>query len=549
MAFPTISDTLTGGPASQAIQEVIGKSTREYTSKGSRIFRDAILAQMAAGSADGIGRDLKWARTFMQGRAGVVKQGGLTNYVEMTGDATRSIGEKLFQQRVVETWPDPEYGVQGLTHRLEGTLHSMQTNLMFSLGELNLEANPNCIRSFLMPKVRGHGETIGDIITQAWWGDRENQFRLCSVKVGTAVWATTGTGLPTLTFETTEEVTRRLSPGLPVDIFTGNSPDVRINEDGSNVRVPAFVYSVDDWHNKVTICFIRGDSGDVVAEDGSTSYSGATMSAKMDNSEAGDGAEYITHANVAGAAGANSSGMYSVYDWLKFPTDGSAADADKYLLGSAASGTAATQVDVTVHEQFRSGKWANVGDLTERKLYKYLQRAHYAFKRYGHTIDSLYFSFGILARTFALQQAQEMLDRTGRVATVNKMGLDGEYSISVDGMTYTATTEEYLEKGRVVGLKTRDNWEILTPNDGRGVSKASNSEVPNKVPFRFIGKALGNASDLIPITKAATATGSNLSTEASMMPGMIRMQMVVKENGQVPGFMLTDVNTETVFAD
>lgn len=548
MALPSIGTTLFGGPGSNTTKQIIGNATREFMSMHTAPFREAILSQMSVGNSGSLGRDQKWERTFMPiTDPGVYRDGAHSGHFSRVGDVTQAIGEKGFQQQLTQTWPDPGYGLNSKAQKLVGTINSMETNMQMTLAEMDLEATEANIRRYIAPKLIGHGRGIAARATHAFWAKRESNFRLCTIKAGTVTSDYSDATFPHVTFETTEEVTARLEVGMPVDLFDGDND--RINSNGSGVRCMAWIYEVDDFHNKVTVVFQPGDANDVADEAGGTSYAFATMVGDFDGtSDVGDGREYMTYSGVANDDSSIEGGFYSVFDWLKFAEGASPTNAQKRILGSAASATAGEYVDVTVHNQFRSPKYENVGDLSEREFYKILQRTHYGFSRWGYGIDSLFFSFGILARSFALQQAKETIDRTNRPGQINKLGLNGEYEIECDGMTYKAMTEKYLAKGDAVGLKVSGNWEILVPASGASVSKAANAEVPSQIPFEFVSKALGFSSDHMPIMVTDSNSNKAFPTEGVQLPGRIRMQMVVKDNGQIPGVYLTGINTETTFA-
>ena len=258
----------------------------------------------------------------------------------------------------------------------------------------------------------------------------------------------------------------------------------------------------------------------------------------------GDIVVYANQADVTVGAGANMAptGIAGVNSWLK----GGSGTNDNFLLGDEKDGTAANQIDVTVHPEFKSFTKSSIGTLTEHKLRQYLRRFHAAKNKYGQYIDCLIASDGVWLAYEATKIGREILDRTGRLSSMTSEGSNEGFQFAFDGRSYTGYTSTYVEDGSVYGIrKGGNNWKRYVPPTPSGYSSFAQTDA--FIPFNFIAGALtGTGTNKLPIYDSSATGNRSMVTEGVQMPGLLRMQLVPD---QPAGLKLTGVTTDTVYSE
>ena len=533
--MPTVADSLLDRNAG-VIKEIIGNSAFEFMAKEDPVFREMFLSGMDLMSANELGRDLRFKMRFYGGLTGVIRghhvvtdAAGNTiggSKAALFGEATTSMGPKLFTQTVARTFPNALHGANPQPYGLTGTLHAIETNLYITLTMLTMEALPANIKEHVMPVFRGFAKHIARFAANAFHADQTNQYRLASVgpTAGTNAWVRNN-GNRTITFFPVEEVAHRFEVGMPVDIFS--DPTTRINE-VSSVRILLFVGAVNYWTNEVTLQAAATDvSGNAVTH--ATIFSDGNM---------GDAA-FVTFAEQFDlAASPDHQGLYNWRDWFK--------SSGNLLGASAITDNAIDSIDVDEHPEFRSGDFPNVGTLTERGLLQYLSTVNNALDVWDYYIDTLVAAPGIWTNIFDQMQAFESIDRTGRPGSMTALGLKEGFVITHEGRTFRGFTSKWLEKGTMIGIRRGGNWRILVPPSPSALPTNAmpdpNNDLDSRFPVEFVVPALTGT----PSIKFPILTASGELTHGTQMPGWIRMQFAPGD--QIPGVVWTGIDDNRIYS-
>ena len=525
---------------SDRIQEVLNKNIELFLPALDPAWRDTFVTSQGVGPASLIGRDLKILKIYMGSMAGVLDMGDNTNNFVLYGDKTvTDIGAKLQQQSNTNTWPDATDGVMAKPYRLGVGMKAMVSNLYMSLGEMTAEATPAFIGEVIGPKLEGHARLMAHTLCNYWYLAENSNYQLSTLSYTAALAefstnflttnpptfaaAATSTAATAVRFQVPEKNIDRYAVGMRVDIFTGATPQIRINDSASvaasqntTTRVSAWVAAVDEVTNKVTLAFGQA-----------LSATGLTLNDTY----------YVYFANArklnSGApASSNGYGFAGINSWLKNSGNLLGGDYDS-----------ANAIDVNVHPEFKSFFKSSVGTLTEHKMRQYLRGFHRAKEKYGQYIDCLIASDGVWLNYEAQKIGQYMLDRTNRLSSLTNEGSQEGFKFTFDGRTYTGYTSNYIEDGTVYGIrKGGQNWKKYVPPSPKGTQKFDKAE--GFIPFEFVGPALGYADVKVPIQKVSG--NSTLVTEGMQMPGMLRMQLVPD---QPAGMKLTNVSTDRQYGE
>jgi len=500
---------------SNRIEEVINKNIETFLPAMDPVWRDTVVSSQGVGPASAIGRDMSIIKVYMGSMAGVLQMstpGANGNEFGLFGDDTDTLGNKMYQQNLAQTFPDATLGPNAKPYRLKIPMRAMTSNLMMTLGELQAEATPAFIGSVIAPKLEGFARLISHTICNSWYVSGNDTYQLGTVASEVTAAATS------YEFTVTEKSVDRFAVGQRVDVYDGTAGNVRTHLDGStgdSSTLPVFVGAVDEVKGTVTLVanFTNADLtaidvGDIIKIHGQTEEGGASY----------------------GIAGLNS--------WLKWD---STSNATKRLLGAEADGT--DHIDVTVHPEFRSFRKGSVGALTEHKLRQYLHGFHRAKDKYGQYIDCLVASDGVWMNYESQKIGQYMIDRTGRPSSMNSQGSQEGFTFACDGRSYKGYTSQFVEKETVYGIrKGGNNWKRYVPPSQAGVQKFDKAE--SFIPFEFTAPALGYSGIKAPITNTGGARG--LITEGVQMPGQLRMQLVPD---QPAGMKLEGVTEDRIYGD
>lgn len=542
MAFATTGSIF--DRQSPRIQEVLNKSLRVFLAGLDPVWRDNVVTSQGIGNSGDMGRDLKITRLFMGSMTGVIDPGRAFGDQDLYGSSTSALGASMHTQSASQAYPSPLEGPNATPFSLAIPMRSLVTNLLITLGEKQADATPALIDQVIAPKLTAFARNMAHTLCNYWYLSQNNSYRICTITVPVCTSAATSK----IVFQPDNFACHRFARGQRVDIVHSNG--ARANETAGvlasqtrSSRINMVVESVDPLTNKVTLAVAT------------TSLSGAigigflksdgvaigTSDALVDSTIAG---LFVVYANssISGAnAGSNTfTGIAGINSWLKNGAE-TATDGTK-LLGAEADSSA--YIEVNERPEFKSFKYDVAGALTEYNLKRYLQRVHAAFEPNGHTIDTLIASEGVWSAYEAQKIGQYRVDRTNRVASVTNEGQADGFSFSFEGRTYKGHTSRFVEGGTVYGLKLGGkNWKKYVPPTPAGLSKMAQADA--YVPFDFVAGALtGTSTNQLPVYTTPSGGGASLATQASQMPGRIRMQLVPD---QVNGMKLVNVAEDRVY--
>lgn len=540
------------GVKSTAIEEVLSKGIIELQPTLDPVFTKVVNASRGVSSSDAIGRDHLVVKHIRTGVTGVIDGGGAYGDMALYGDQTNtSLGSRLHMQTLTRTFPNPLEGPNQSVFRMAFGMRSMLGNLMLTIGEMALDANPNFIDEHIMPKISGFAMNMAQMNCNYWWLSQNELYALTTVAASS--WSLlSGSSDKVLVVDTSLSnwAVHRFFVGQRVQFVSADGANIRTN--GSTGDTVFIVVAHDEMNGKV---YFRSVNNQTL---NSASGSGDAI---FDTTPSGENAiratDRIIFANTKGdantpfAASPYFTGFAGPNSWMKYgDSNGLTQNATNCLLGDERPGTNSGysgNINVNEHPEFRSLLWNNSGNpLTEHQLRKILRAFHAAKSRYGYSIDTLVASEGVWLAYEAQQIQKEWIDRTSRLSSVrSNQGSDNAandvgMSFTFDGRTIKLYTSNWVESGTAYGLKMGGgNWKRympVDPNGMKGVDKA-----PAYAPFKFVGRLLnGGTSDIIPITKNNSANLSMI-TEGAQMPCWLRMQYAPE---QIPGLKITGLGED-----
>ena len=513
------------------IREVINSSIETFLPVLSPVWRNTIVSSQGVVPASQLGRDMKIIKVFMGSMSGVFDQGGPKGDFPIYGDDTigsnGAVGNRITLQDIARTFPNALEGPSAAVNRLGVPMRSMVANIAGTLSELETDDLDSLIGEVWAPKLEGFGRLIAHTLCNYWYLNQNNYYQLAAISSSglTQTW-NTPTGVYSLTFTPDNLAVDRFAVGMRVDIFSSNGATRR----NTNVsRFPLYVTAVDPLKCTVTI---KSPPGAVHG-----------LAAPIDITGSVVATDIVVYANSKGSSAFPSSasafsGIAGVNSWLK---GGSGGD-DNYLLGAERDTN--LSVDVTVHPEFKSmTKSMGGAAMTEHEMRKILRRWMAAKKVFGRTIDTLVASDGVWLAYEATKIGREVIDRTGRLSSVNNEGSQEGFTFTIDGQTIKGMTDSYVESGTIYGFKRGgNNWKRMIPPQKNAKRF---DKVPPFIPFEFVGRHLtGTDSDRIPILQVSNS--QTLVTEAFQMPGYLRMQLVPD---QPDGLKITNVAEDRTYSD
>lgn len=533
---------------SNRIQEVLNKSMRVFLAGLDPVWRDNVVTSQGVGNSGDLGRDLKITKLFMGSLTGVIESGRPYGDQDLYGDTTSSLGQLMHTQNANQAYPSPLEGPNATAYRLAIPMRSLVTNLMITLGEKQADATPALIDQVVAPKLTAFARNMAHTLCNYWYLSQNNNYALCTTSAcEVRKIATLGSTNEywNIRFEPTNYAVHRFSRGQRVDIvFSSGTPGLRSNDSASTLatqtrtsRRQLVVENVDPLTNKVTLVSST-DVGTTFLNSSGTAVSAAVTSATYAAETTFDGATIMyANSSINGSNIADNSfvGIAGINSWLK-----SGFETNPKLLGGESD--SADFINVNERPEFKSFKYNVGGVLTEYNLKRYLQRVHAAFEPLGHTIDTLVASEGVWSAYESQKIGQYRIDRTNRVASITNEGQQEGFTFSFEGHTYKGYTSRFVESGAMYGIKLGGkNWKKYVPPSPAGMSKMSQADA--YVPFEFVAGAItGTSTNQLPIYQ--TVSNQTMVTQASQMPGRIRMQLVPD---QVNGMKLSGITEDRVY--
>ena len=507
----------------ERIEDVINKNVDIMLPGVDPIWENMVTSSTGVGPVDALGREYKILKVFMGGLTGIFEQGRSRNDFALFGDSTNeTFGERLFQQQVTQSFPDALDGMNQKPYRFGLPMRTMVANIAFTLGELQAEASPAFIGQIVAPKLEGFSRNIAQTLCNSWYTSQNDGYVISTVTSHTD----SGSGPYYAEFEPGNKAIDRFMVGMQVDIYNPSggaaTGGTRRNEAGG-VRQTVVVDFVDEITNTVRLVSADFDFNGTLTDNDVIVHA---------NSHYTDSGAKFT--NIAGInsflKGGDSSASSTMYNTILGTVGGSAS--------AAAAGESIFGEDINVNEKpehkslFRN---LNSSLLTEHTLRQILRRFHAAKAKHGQTIDTLVASDGVWLGYESTKIGREILDRTGRLSSLATQGSEGGsaggandqfnsgFNFTMDGKSYTGYTSNYVEEGTMYGLKMGGgNYKKYVPPSVSGTSAFDQG--PAFAPFEFVAGALtGTGTNQLPIY--TNSGGKNFVTEASQMPGYLRMQV------------------------
>jgi hypothetical protein len=535
---------------SNRIQEVLNKSMRVFLAGLDPVWRDNVVTSQGVGNSGDLGRDLKITRLFMGSLTGVIESGRSFGDQDLYGSSTTSLGQSMHLQSASQAYSSPLEGPNATAYRLAIPMRSLVTNLMITLGEKQADATPALIDQVVAPKLTAFARNMAHTLCNYWYLSQNDSYRLCGmtntqvrkVNSTTGVTGTVTSDYWQIKFNPSNYAVHRFSRGQRVDMVysdgdRANDEQAAQANQNRGTRRQLIVESVDPLTNEVVLVTNVDPNTAFFDTAGNAPGSAATTTYAA---QADFDVAFIVYANATingSNVGSNTFvGIAGINSWLK---NGAESSSTK-LLG--AESDSSDFIDVAERPEFKSFKYNVNGVLTEYNLKRYLQRVHSAFEPNGHTIDTLIASEGVWSAYESQKIGQYRIDRTNRVASITSEGQQEGFTFSFEGNSYKGYTSRFVEQGTMYGIKLGGkNWKKYVPPSPAGMSKMTQADA--YVPFEFVAGAItGTSTNQLPIYQ--TVSNQTMVTQASQMPGRIRMQLVPD---QVNGMKLTGITEDRVY--
>jgi hypothetical protein len=536
---------------SNRIQEVLNKSLKVFLAGLDPVWRDSVVTSQGIGNSGDLGRDLKITKLFMGSLTGVIDPGRPYGEQDLYGDTTTSLGSLMHTQNTNQAYPSPREGPNATAYRLAIPMKSLVTNLMITLGEKQADATPALIDQVVAPKLTAFARNMAHTLCNYWYLSQNSSYRLCTTSNCEVIRVPVSGSVAVhwkIRFNPANFETHRFTRGQRVDLIVP-ATGVRSNDStgtiGSQTRTSRrqlIVENVDPLQNRVTLVTPNDVYTDFFDKAGTPAAVGTGAVPTTWTAETDFDSMAVVYANTTingSNAGSNTfSGIAGINSWLK---NGNETNTDgTKLLGNEADST--DFIDVNDRPEFKSFKYDVAGVLTEYNLKRYLQRVHSAFEPLGHNIDTLIASEGVWTAYESQKIGQYRIDRTNKVASITNEGQTEGFTFNFEGHNYKGYTSRYVEGGTMYGIKLGGkNWKKYVPPSPAGLSKMSQADA--YVPFEFVAGAItGTSTNQLPMF--AISGSDNLVTQASQMPGRIRMQLVPD---QVNGMKLVGIAEDRLY--
>lgn len=548
----TIPSSTVFSQHSARIEQLLDKNITHFLPEISPVWSSLIKTSQGVESADKFGRDFKIIKTFHGGLAGVLQMAGAKNEYTLYGDnQIQDLGPKLYKQSVATTFPDPTRGMRPSPYQLGIIMRAMEGNIMFTLGEMQLESMPALVGTIIEPQLRGFARNIAQQLSTYWYVSQNDYYQLAKLGSASNVpTIVTVAGVDECEFYPDNEAVNRFQVGQLVNVYdptgaTLKSANLTSASTGdvvatSNESYGDFVVTyVDALRNIVRIRDVNNgeltinDSGDAAGLD------------------TGDIVVFAKSKGVSttpySAASPWFTGIAGINSWFKY--SGGSTDNEKYLLG--AERDQSFQIDCSVHPEFASfRKNASGQTLTEQLLKRWTRRFHAAHKKYGNYLDTFITSDGVVDAYEDARIGRERYDRTNRTRGLSAEGTSGNelngigLTFMCDGKEYPVYVDAHVEDGTMYGFRRNDNWKMYVPPDYKGLRPFDRDEVGSAL--RFVAPAL-TGTDSIQMPLYSNSGSLALPTEGTQMPCLLRCQLV-PEN-QVCGMKITNLATDRQYSD
>jgi len=252
------------------IEEILSKQIDTILPTLDPIWRDTVVSSQGVGPVSEFSRDFVVNKLYRTGMTGVIEQMNTVENFGLFGDSANAdaISNRLLKSNngTMKTFPDPADGPKAKTFSLSVPMRAMYTNLMLTLGELQMEATPAVIGDVIAPTLQGFAQNLSHTLCNYWYLSQNDSYRLGTNASGTVAAAAANGATASWTITIAEEAYERFFPGQRVDIYNSAGTARKNHVGGTAAYVPTYVHSVDDLSGSLTLV-ADTDWGDFAAND------------------------------------------------------------------------------------------------------------------------------------------------------------------------------------------------------------------------------------------------------------------------------------------
>lgn len=528
---------------SNRIEEILNRNIKNYSAGADPTFEEMAASNMGVEPSDQIGRDFKIIKLMKGGLTGTFESAASRGDFPIYGDPSgQALGKRLNTKGVVNSFPDPFGSTEQSVWRIGIPMRASLGNVPIYLEELQAESMDAFIGGIVSDKMDAFAMRIVRNLCNYWWVSQNSNYKLATIPTlatytTISTYSTTGDTF-TINLQGDNYAVDRFEVGDRLQLYDTTGATLRTAASGESILV---ITHVDRLECKIDLMWFDASTfGSVGDGSGNTASIAATDILVYANSKGNSNTPYSASPYFTGYAGINS--------WLKVGDTGGATVSNANTLLGAERDTA-NYINVNQHDEHKSmGYNLSSKPLTEHVLRKILDRFTAAKAPYDMYIDRLVASDGVWRAYEAQKIGREILDRTGRLSSLQNEGSKKGFSFSHEGRNYMGRTSQWIESGTVYGLRVGGgNWKKIAPPDPKSVmglgSVRKSDRLPGWCPWRFLGPAFGHKSILFPVY--ATNGNKSLLTSAMQAPGMLRMQWVPE---QAAGIKITNVAEDRVYS-
>lgn len=451
-----------------------------------------------------------------------------------------------------DAWPDPDL-VHGLrAQSMEYGLFSDRSIFPFFFGDAVMNTDPMLVAQVMDDEIQSFATNAAMRYAQSFYTSGNTKFAYASSIAATAVSiedadtsfpndfpaATTASVLRIDVSGINQYALHKLEIGMSVDLIN-SSTSAQINViSATGVKATGKVINVDWMNGRVWLAFFANAAATGAVS--STAYvknqlldmrdfvSNVVPNAQYAGDNVTPGGTWVVCDLVpANTVSAVSGGNFQkamplgINDWFK--TSGTLLSGTGYQNGWVGNGI----IDVDNLSMFKSyhKNLANapVSDSLFDEVVHRLIPQYNRFQQ-GARPDTAFTTYGVLQTYIENKRAIADLTRTDGSLDLSQEGATtGLVFRTSSGVPIRLVADPFCDSGRVYVLKVADNWAIDVPPEVPGADSSGPVSTPSGLPWRFVAKRAGWASNVVPRQKIVDS--STRFTQDSYVPMECKMQL------------------------
>lgn len=486
-----------------------------------KLWANVLAPAHSAYPSSAIGRDFLIKLEYMPKiLTGVVEDGDFRNDFGLYGgDGWQTFGDNTLRQSPSTSFPSAMDSPYPRPHSFTIGLATINTNLPLSMGMLMADAMNPVVGKAVAMHLQGFTENLAKRAANSWYLNGANNYRLSQMgpSTGDGAYVIGNSTARTITFYPPDHTSARYDPGQLVDIFNGTT---RVNELAGE-RIRLIVDKVDEISNRV-----------VIKVDPNTNIlSNANYDLLFTTTTIGESG-YVVYMNSYNAAASRFKQVFGYNDWMKSSGN---------LLGTNAIGNT---IDVDTHPQFKTiYKSMGGASLSEHDMRMILDMFDRSTRRFGHMLDTLWTTQGVIRAWEYTKIGRETLDRTGRLSSLQNEGSQEGVKFHHGGRTYDLLTTEMEGYGRLVGIRKAGNLKIAEPPPIPGATLGGGMAPPG-MRLQLVAPILSGTSSIrMPVRQGGTGDLQDMAE----IPGTMAMQRIF--DVQPAGLIVDNIDEKKIFAD